>query len=43
VSDERTTIVAEDPLRVQLSSLRGDELRVVVDGSVDVVETTLVE
>jgi len=44
VSDERTTIVAEDPLRVQLSlPCGGDELRVVVDGSVDVVETTLVE
>ncbi|WP_144925430.1 ArsR/SmtB family transcription factor [Halorubrum salsamenti] len=44
VSDERTTVVSEDPLRVRLSlPCAGDELRVVVDESVNVVETTLSE
>ena len=44
VSDELTTVVSENPLRVRLSlPCEGDELRVVVDEAVTVVETTLTE
>ena len=44
VSDELTTVVSEDPLRVRLSlPCDGDELQVVVDEAVNVVETTLAE
>lgn len=44
VSDARTTVVSDDPLRVRLAlPCAGDELRVLLDETCSVIETTVVE